>query len=86
MSQMTLLEIARQRRIDALASLKKREDNLFSLAEYRIRARARAQAPVAVFRSARAANDTLFAPVLIAASTTAPVLIAPAAPDDRLAA
>ena len=80
MSQMTLLEIARQRRIDALASLKKREDNLFSLAEYRIRARAGArsgaQEPVAVFRSARAANDTLFAPGQIA----------PVAPDDRLAA
>lgn len=65
MSEMTLLEIARQRRIDALASLKKREDNLFSLAEYRIRARARAgaPAPVAVFRSARASNDNIFASV-----------------------
>ena len=73
MSEITLLEIARQRRLDALASLEKRKDNLFSLAEYRIRARAGASIdrPLAVFRSARAANDNLFASV---------------APDDRMAA
>jgi hypothetical protein len=73
MSEVTLLEIARQRRLEALASLDRRKDNLFSLAEYRIRARANAGAdrPVAVFRSARVVNDNLFASV---------------APDDRMAA
>jgi hypothetical protein len=61
MSETNLLEIARQRRVAALASLKKREDNLFSLAEYRMRTRT--HRPLAVFRTVRRRDDNVFASV-----------------------
>jgi hypothetical protein len=59
MTERNLLEVARQRRLEALASLPKRADNLFSLAEYRTQKRR--EMPVTVFKSTRTADANVFA-------------------------
>ncbi|MGI1662007.1 hypothetical protein ACRDNQ_07190 [Palleronia sp. KMU-117] len=59
MTERNLLEVARQRRLEALASLPKRADNLFSLAEYRTQKRR--EVPVTVFKSSRSADINVFA-------------------------
>jgi hypothetical protein len=57
MTDHSLLERARQRRIDALAQLKNRESNLFSIADFRLRQNR--MKPVSVFRSTRATPASL---------------------------
>jgi hypothetical protein len=59
MTERNLLQIARQRRIDALASLTKRPDNLLSLADYRTTTRR--EAPVTIFKSTRSVEANVFA-------------------------
>jgi hypothetical protein len=55
MTERNLLQIARQRRVEALASLTKRPSNLLSLADYRLRAAK--ETPVTVFKSSRAGSN-----------------------------
>lgn len=59
MTERNLLQIARQRRVEALASLSRRQDNLLSIAEYRTKARR--EAPVTMFKSSRAVEANVFA-------------------------
>lgn len=54
MTQLNLTEVARARRVRALASLASREDTLFDLSEKRVRARRKS--PIVFFRSNRASS------------------------------
>jgi hypothetical protein len=55
MTDRNLLQIARQRRLEALASLPKRTDNLLSLADYR--QKTRKEVPVTIFKSSRSGSN-----------------------------
>lgn len=51
-----LLQKARDRRVAALASLENREDNLFAIADYRLRNRGESRKPMPLFVSTRSAE------------------------------